>query len=77
MASRKSPRGAKDAPGMKGERSRTKKGPLRTKRGDTRADTVEKEYGLDLNVRGDKKLTNVLKDERVLSLKKLIEKKRR
>ena len=74
MASRK---GAKDAPGMKGVRSRTRKGPLRPKRGDTRADTVEKKYGMDLKVRGDKKLTNVLKDERVPSLKKLIEKKRR
>ena len=35
---------APDAPGMRGERSRTMHGPLREKRGDTRVDTIEKKY---------------------------------
>lgn len=42
-----------DAPGMKGCRSRNQPGPLRRKRSDTRVDTIEKQYGIDLGVRGD------------------------
>jgi len=41
----------KDAPGMAGERSRTEKGPLRVKRGDTFVGTIEKKYGVDFGVR--------------------------
>jgi len=65
-----------DAPGMRGPRARTKKGPLERKRGDTHAGTVEKEYGIDLGVRSDKLLRNVLKDENVESLKELVRKKK-
>ena len=43
---------AKDAPGMKGIRSRNESGPLRAKRGDTLVGTIEKQYGVDLGVRG-------------------------
>ena len=40
-----------DAPGMKGNRSRTKRGPLRKKRDDTLVGTIEKEYDRDFGVR--------------------------
>ena len=36
---------AKDAPGMRGNRSRNSKGPLREKRGDTFVSKIEEEYG--------------------------------
>jgi hypothetical protein len=65
MASRKV---ARDDPKMRGQRARTVEGTLRRKRGDTRADTIERTYGIDLGVRGDKKLSKVLKDERVTTL---------
>jgi len=38
---------AKDAPGMKGLRSRNESGPLRAKRGDTLVGTIERQYGVD------------------------------
>jgi len=60
-----------DAPGMRGPRARTEEGSLRRKRGDTHAGTVEKEYGIDLGVRSDKLLRNVLKDEGSSHLKSL------
>jgi hypothetical protein len=44
---------AKDAPGMRGYRSRNEGGELRQKRGDTLARTIEETYGVDLGVRGD------------------------
>ena len=47
---------AKDAPGMKGIRSRNQSGPLRAKRGDTLVGTIEKQYGVDLGVRSDMRL---------------------
>lgn len=76
MAHRKAPRVRHDAPGMKGQRGRTEGGALRQKRGDTRAHTIEELYHVDLGVRGDKKLSNVLKDEKGDSLRDLIKKKR-
>jgi hypothetical protein len=71
MTSRK---GAKDAPGMRGNRSRTKKGPLRQKREDTRVDTIEKKYDIDLNMRGDAQLGTALERHGVKSLHDLVEK---
>jgi hypothetical protein len=71
MASRK---GAKDAPGMRGNRSRTKKGPLRQKREDTRVDTIEKKYDIDLNMRGDAHLGTALERYGVESLHELVKK---
>ena len=65
---------ASDAPGMRGERSRTKRGPLREKRGDTRVDTIEKQYDIDLDMRGDAHLDTALKRHNVESLHELIEK---
>lgn len=65
---------AKDAPKMKGYRTRNPKGRLREKRGDTRIDTIEKKYGIDLNVRGDMHLDTYLKLKRLQSLNDLIHK---
>ncbi len=42
-----------DAPGMKGCRSRNETGLLRQKRSDTLVGSIEKQYGIDLGVRGD------------------------
>jgi hypothetical protein len=61
---------------MRGQRSRTEAGELRQKRGDTHASTIEALYHVDLGVRGDKKLKNILRDEGVASLNDLIKKKR-
>ncbi|MDI6787157.1 MAG: hypothetical protein QME51_02160 [Planctomycetota bacterium] len=66
---------AKDAPGMKGYRSRNKGGQLRDKRDDTHVETVEKKYGVDLGARGDMHLGNYLKQHHIKSLNDLITKK--
>jgi hypothetical protein len=63
---------AKDAPGMRGYRSRTAAGPLREKRGDTHIGTIEKKYNLDLGVRDDMHLVTYLRRRRLGSLKDLI-----
>ena len=76
MAHRHAPSVRHDAPGMKGPRSRNEDGELRRKRGDTHAGTIEQQYHVDLNVRSDKRLDNLLKDEGVDSLNDLLEKKR-
>jgi hypothetical protein len=76
MPHRKAPPVRRDAPVMKGERARTEAGPLRQKRGDTKARTIEEQYHVNLGVRGDKKLSKILKDERVQSLNELLKKKR-
>jgi len=62
---------------MKDQRARMKKGPLRRKRGDTTAKQIEKKYGIEIHGRSDKHLKNVLKDEHVTSLSKLVKKKHR
>jgi hypothetical protein len=61
---------------MKGQRARTERGELRQKRGDTHAGTIEDLYHVDLGVRRDKLLRNVLRDEGVESLDDLLEKMR-
>jgi hypothetical protein len=76
MSHRKAPAVRHDAPGMKGERSRNSDGELRQKRGDTHAGTIEQMYDVDLGVRSDKLLKNVLRDENVDSLNDLLHKKR-
>ena len=63
---------AKDAPGMRGHRSRNDDGQLRDKRDDTHMGTVEKQYGRDFGVRSDKQLGNYLKETGVKSLNDLI-----
>ena len=63
----------KDAPGMRGIRSRNEDGPLREKRGDTHVKTLEQQYGRDFGARGDMHLHTLLKREGVESLHQLIE----
>ena len=46
---------------MRGERSRTKRGAVREKRGDARVNTIEKNYGIDLRFRDDAHLETALK----------------
>jgi hypothetical protein len=47
---------SKDAPGMRGIRSRNQDGRLRDKRDDTQMGTIEKKYDRDFGVRSDKQL---------------------
>jgi len=63
---------AKDAPGMRGYRSRNEDGELRQKRGDTHVGTIEKKHGRDFDVRRDTHLSTLLERERVASLNDLI-----
>lgn len=63
---------AHDAPGMAGERSRTKDGTLREKRSDTRMGTIEQEYGLDLGVRSDMEWGTYKRKFRVESINDLV-----
>jgi hypothetical protein len=63
---------AKDAPGMRGYRSRNKSGELRDKRDDTLVSTIEKKYKVDFGVRGDMQLGTLLKQKGVKSLNDLI-----
>ena len=64
---------AKDAPGMRGTRSRNQDGRLRDKRDDTQMGTIEKKYDRDFGVRSDKQLGNFLKEKGIASLNDLIE----
>jgi hypothetical protein len=64
---------AKDAPGMHGDRSRNKAGPLREKRGDTFVSTIEKKYSRDFGVRGDMHLDTLLERVGKKSLNDLIQ----
>lgn len=54
---------AKDAPGMRGIRSRNQDGQLRDKRDDTHIGTIEKKYDRDFGVRSDKQLGNFLREK--------------
>ena len=63
---------AKDAPGMRGNRSRNQKGSLREKRGDTYIGKIEKIYNRDFNVRSDMHLDTLLERTGFNSLNDLI-----
>jgi|GEM_PF-334398 hypothetical protein len=63
----------KDAPGMRGQRSRNQDGQLRDKRDDTHMGTIEKQYNRDFGVRSDKELGNFLKENNIASLNDLIQ----
>lgn len=63
---------AADAPGMRGHRSRNNDGQLRDKRDDTHIGTIEKQYGLDLGVRGDMHLRTYLDQHNIASLNDLV-----
>ncbi len=62
----------KDAPGMRGYRTRNDNGRLRDKRDDTHIGTIEKQYGIDLGVRSDMHLGTYLKEHNIKSLNDLI-----
>ena len=64
--------GSNDAPGMKGDRSRTESGPLRRKRSDTHVGTIEQRYGRDFGVRSDMELGTLLNREGKDSLNDLL-----
>ncbi len=61
-----------DAPGMKGQRSRNEDGQLRHKRSDTLIGTIEKQYGIDLDVRSNMKLGTYLEQHNIASLNDII-----
>lgn len=61
-----------DDPGMRGQRSRNENGQLREKRDDTHISTIEKQYGIDLNVRGDMHLGTYLNQNNISSLNDLV-----
>lgn len=63
---------AKDAPGMRGIRSRNRSGPLREKRGDTHVGTIEQQYDRNFGVRSDMHLDTLLKRTGKNSLNDLI-----
>jgi hypothetical protein len=63
---------AKDAPGMRGYRSRNESGPLRDKRDDTHVGTIERTYSRDFGVRSDMQLGTLLKETGMKSLNDLI-----
>lgn len=63
---------AKDAPGMKGYRSRNQDGQLRDTRDDKHVGTVEKQYGRDFGVRRDMHIGTLLKKVGVDSVNDLI-----
>ena len=63
---------AKDAPGMKGYRTRNQNGLLRDKRDDAHIGTIEKKYGLDLDVRSDMHLGTYLELHKIKSLNDLV-----
>lgn len=67
-----SKRNSNDAPGMRGNRSRTGDGTLREKRGDTHVGTLEKQYDRDFRVRSDMHLDTLLERENVESLNDLL-----
>jgi hypothetical protein len=64
---------AKDAPGMRGYRSRDQDGQLRNTRDDKHAGTLEKQYGRDFGVRSDMHVGELLKRTGEKSVNDLIE----
>lgn len=68
---------AKDAPKMKGQRSRNKTdGKLRKKRSDTHVGTIEDEYDVDFDVRSDMHLGTLLDKQDADSLSDLLDNER-
>ncbi|MGI8603076.1 MAG: hypothetical protein ACR2OZ_08750 [Verrucomicrobiales bacterium] len=63
---------AKDAPGMRGYRSRNQDGQLRDKRDDTHIGTIEQQYHRDFGVRSDMQLGTFLEQQSIASLNDLI-----
>ena len=57
---------------MNTERTKNKDGQFAAKRFDTKVSTIEKQYGVDLGVRGDMKLGNYLKEKGCPSLSRML-----
>lgn len=64
---------SKDAPGMRGTRSRNQNGLLRDKRDDTHMGTIERQYKRDFEVRSNMHLGTYLRERGVASLNDLIQ----
>lgn len=64
---------AKDAPGMRGERSRNESGQLRDTRNDKFVGTLEEQYRRDFGVRSDMHVGTLLEKKGMESVKQLIE----
>ena len=64
---------AKDAPGMRGYRSRNVSGPLRDTRDDKHVGTLEKQYKRDFGVRDDMHVGTLLKETGKASVNDLIQ----
>lgn len=64
---------AKDAPGMKGNRSRDADGRLRDTRDDKLVGTLEEQYGRDFGVRSDMHVGTLLEQTDMPSVKKLLQ----
>lgn len=56
------------------KRAKTKKGTFVAKRYDTKIETIEKKYGVDLGARADMKLGNYLKKKGYRSLADMLKK---
>ena len=65
----------KDAPGMRGNRSRNKDGELRDTRNDKHVGTLEAQYNRDFGVRSDMQVGTLLKRLDVESVNDLIHSK--
>lgn len=61
---------------MSKSRSRTNQGTYRQIRSDTRVETIEKRYGVDLGARSDKKIGNYLKEKGYPSLSRMLKDKK-
>jgi hypothetical protein len=64
---------AKDAPGMRGHRSRNANGLLRNTRDDKHVGTLEKQYDRHFGVRADMHVGTLLKKRHMKSVNDLIE----
>ena len=60
---------------MSTTRSKNKKGEFTTKRFDTKVSSIEKQYNVDLGVRGDMKLGNYLREKGYPSLSRMLKSK--
>jgi hypothetical protein len=57
---------------MHTDRTRDNDGELRQKRGDTRVETIEQEYGVDFGVRGDMRLDTLRERTGLTSIEDLL-----
>lgn len=63
---------SKDAPGMRGQRSRNQNGLLRDTRDDKHMGTIERQYDRDFGVRKDMHVGTFLKEHGIKSVNDLV-----